>query len=363
MKRYILIISVAIIAASCKKEATTYTVKEEILNEAVYASGEIMPVEYDFPSAGTTDRVLKILVKEGDSVKQGDVLVVLGTPSDNTQLDLLINQVALARQNASKNSAGFHELQNKIRLAGQKYKQDSLNAERYKNLAEDKAVSQKDAEQALLQAMGSLTEYNNLQQQYEAFENELSAKLLNAKQQLVQHRQSREGKVLTSRINGEVYNIYLEEGELAETDEPILMVGSANKFKLELLVDERDINKVALGQKVYFETDAFAEKQFGAEVTKIVPVLQKENRSFKVEARVLDNASFYPQSSVEANIMIREKVKAPVIPAEYLLDGDSVNLQRDEQEEKIKITAGVRNGNWIEVKGGLKAGDVITQRN
>lgn len=154
----------------------------------------------------------------------------------------------------------------------------------------------------------------------------------------------------------------MNEGELAKPDEPILMVGSAGKFKLELLVDERDINKVKLGQKVYFETDAFAEKQFEGEVVKIVPVLQRETRSFKIEARVLDNESFYPQSSVEANIMIRENARVMVVPTEYLLEGDSVYLQSD-KEQKVKIIPGTRNGGFIEVKDGVKAGDTITKSN
>lgn len=362
MKNLVIVLLLILGFFSCQGEAETYTVQERTLNEAAYASGEIFPAEYEFLNTASPERVMKILVEEGDAVRAGEVLAVLGTPSENSQLTILTDQVALARQNAQENAAILSEIKDKIQLALVKYHQDSLNADRYRELAQDKAVSEREAEQAKIQAEMSNTEYKSLQKQYQSLKNELYHQVLNAEQELARLKQSREGKMLISNLNGKVYGININEGELAKPDEPILMVGSADKFKLELLVDERDINKIKLAQQVYFETDAFAEKQFNAEVIKIVAVLQKETRSFKVEARVEDEESFYPQSSVEANIMIRENAEVLVIPTEYLLEGDSVNLRSD-SEQKVKIISGTRNGDWIEVKEGLKAGDIITKRN
>jgi RND family efflux transporter MFP subunit len=350
----------ACMVASCNNTNETCIVTEQTFNEAVYASGELFPEAYHIIKSGFPDRILEIPVREGDIVSKGAVLLVLGTPADDNRLSVLCSQVTLAKENMQDHSATLTVLQQKITLAKQQYEHDTRNANRYKELLQTQAVSQKDAEQAALLAETSLSDYKSLQQQYIAQKNELTNRLLDTERQLTEARRTQEEKVLTSRIAGKVYNINFKTGELAGADVPIMLIGSPHMYKLELLVDERDINKIKLGQKVFFETDAFKGEPFEAVITKIDPVLQKETRNFKVEARVECSRSFYPQSSVEANIIIREKVTALMIPSNYLLKGDSVLFQSAKGKiAKIKVSTGIRNDSYIEITNGLKAGDII----
>jgi multidrug efflux pump subunit AcrA (membrane-fusion protein) len=360
IKEIIGVVIVAFVAASCGNPKESYTVTEQTFNEAVYASGELYPEEYHIIKSSVPDRILKILVSEGDRVKTGDALVILGTPADNNQLEILNNQVVIAKGNAKENSAALTELQHKITLAKQQFEHDERNANRYRELLQSKAVSQKDAEQVAMTAETSLANYKNLQQQYITQKNELTNRLLDAERQLTEARQSQQTKALTSRISGKVYNLNFKEGEPVNANEAILMVGSPSRYKLELLVDGRDINKISIGQKIFFETDAFKGEPFEAVITKIDPVLQKETRSFKVEARVEVSRNFYPQSSIEANIIIREKATVLMIPSDYLRKGDSVLFQPANGEiTKVKVTAGSRTDNFIEITNGLKVGDII----
>jgi HlyD family secretion protein len=358
---YPVLVGGLVVFCSCKKEVETFTVIEKPLNEAVYASGEIFPDEYEYIQTNTSERIMQILVKEGDLVKKGDMLVILGNPSQNTQQSILSDELKLARENAAENSASLAEIREKISLAKQKYDHDLQNAQRYKELAVEKAVSQKDADHAVMNAESSLSEYKNLQQQLVIRQKDLSGKVLNASNQLAQFRQVREGRLLHSNLAGRIYSVNLLEGTLARPGEPILLTGTANKFKLELLVDERDISKVKLGQKVWFETDAFAGKEFKATVSKIIPVLQRENRSFRVEAIVNDSIDFFPQSSVEASILIRENTRVLVIPNDYIIAGDSVYVKLEKENKKISVSTGVRNGEWTEVTRGLQNGMTIVK--
>ncbi|MGO4291749.1 efflux RND transporter periplasmic adaptor subunit [Chitinophaga sp. RAB17] len=362
MKKLLIIATIASLAIACKKKNITWTVQSRNMNEAVYASGAVMPQAYYFLKSNSTDLLLQLKVKEGDTVSKNQVLAVLGTPGQLTELDIRHSQVALAGSNAADGSATLNELKEKIAQAQQQYEQDAVNAARYTDLAKDKAVSEKDAEQKRLDAANSLRNYQSLQQRYLAQKNELTDKLLQSRQQFAASQQVREGKVLKSPVDGSVFKVYPKEGELVELNSPVLLVGLPGKFKLELLVDERDISKINIGQKVYFETDVYAGKQFTATINKIVPLLQKESRSFQVEAAVTDNHTFYPQSSVEANIIIRENVSALMIPSDFLLKGDSVYLQQGRELQKTGIVSGAKNGNWIEVKSGLHAGDIIAKK-
>ncbi len=109
--------AIVCIMSSCGNTHETYTVTEQTFNEAVYASGELFPGEYHIIKSSATERILEILVKEGDRVGKGAVLVVLGTPADNDRLSVLENQVVLAKENSRDDSAILTELQQKIALA------------------------------------------------------------------------------------------------------------------------------------------------------------------------------------------------------------------------------------------------------
>ena len=360
INKTIAIIFAACIITSCGNTNEIYTVTEQTFNEAVYASGEVFPEEYHILKTSSADRILNIFVKEGDMIKSNDILVVLGTSAENHQPTILENQLAIAKANTWENSAILTELKHKISLAKEQYEHDEQNSKRFAELAKDKAVSLKEAEQVDMIARKSLTEYNNLQQQYAMLKSELESQLLEAENRLADVQQSQQAKTLKSPISGKVYNINFKKDELVESNKAILMVGSSNQYKLELLIDERDISKIALGQKVFFETGAFVGQQFEAVITKIDPVLQKETHNFKIEAKVQSEKNFYPQSSVEANIVVREKATALMVPIEYLLKGDSILCQFPQNEvRKIKITTGVRNGNYVEITNGLNAGDII----
>src|SRR5699024_5483639 len=155
----------------------------------------------------------------------------------------------------------------------------------------------------------------------------------------------------------------LNQGEMAQAGQPIMLVGSPKKFKLELLVDGRDIQKIEKGQSVMFKTDAFSDKQFQATITKINPVMQQDTRSFKVVAKVNSKETFYPKATVEANIVISKRDSVLMIPKSYLLPGDSVSVVENEESRKIKVQTGADNDQWVEIKSGLKEGDHILKKN
>lgn len=352
----------ALAFSACKKQEEVYKVEFKALNEAVYASGKVMPGEYSVIGSLFPEQILRISVREGDVVSSGEPLVILGTPAQQKQLALLRQQLSIAREQASGNSAVLQQLKASIALAEQQYEQDRLNADRLAALARDTAVSQQAAAAAALKARNSLTEWQNQQQQLGVRKSELSSRLIQARGDLENYRQQRFQRVLTSTTDGKVFNINFKEGESVQAGESILLVGTPDAYKLELLVDERDIVKIDSGQQVLFETDAYAGKQFRARLTHIDPVLKKESRSFEVEAEVLSEGTFYPQASVEANIMVRENVKALLIPLDYLLPGDSVWLKTGEAAEKAGVITGIRSENWIEVKEGLKEGALIVKK-
>src|SRR5690554_492780 len=349
-RKYGFLASMALLIA-CSSPEETYEVQERELNEAVYASGQIMPDEYYFLQVNAPEKLMKLMVTEGTMADSGSLVAILGNPSENRQLENLSRQVSLAREMAGEQSAIFEELRIRTQQAEDRYLQDSMNAERNSRLAKEKAVSVIEAEQAMQQAQSSKADYISLRQQYAGRRNELNRNVLQSEQQLVQLQQSREGRILLSPMRGLVYQVYHREGSLVQPNEPVVLIGSPDSFRLEMLVDERDIRKVKLGQKIIFQTDLKPEVIFEARIVKIVPVLQLNTRSFEVEAEVFPtDATLYPQASVEANILVRENIKALVVPPTYILQGDTVLLHTEKENRKVPVRTGTRNDNWVEIQ-------------
>lgn len=363
IKKNTIIIFMSLIVLSCKNNDETFVVENKKINEAVYASGELYPEEYQILKCTSADRILEIFVKEGDIVEQGEILVQLGTTSAKEQIEILVNQVTIANENMQENSGILSELQYKIKLAKQQHDVELKNSNRFQDLLKDKAVSEKDAEQAFISAETKLIEYNKLLEQYKAQKKELTNQLLDAKSKLTEAQKHQKSKVLISNICGKVYNINIKEGDVVKDSEDILMIGSIDKYKLELIVDERDIRKIKIGQKVFFETEAYESFQFEAIIEKINPVLDKNLRSFNIEAKIISNENFYPQSSVEANILIRENESAVLVPSKFLLSNDTILVKLENGDMKpTKVICGIKNGDWVEIISGINIGSTIIKK-
>lgn len=352
------VLFMTILMTSCVDEKNVYVVKEQKINKSIYASGEIFPSEYLFLMTNSPKQILNILVNEGEFVKKRTPLVVLGDLEASEESTIVKNQIQIAQKNMSNNSIILKELKSKIDLAKKQNELDSQKVERYKKLVLTQAVSKEKVEEVVLQAHKSHTELLNLQQQYKIKEDELLNALLNYQKQYLSSSQ-----ILRSTIDGIIYTIDKKNGEACKDGEPILMVGSDKYFKLELLIDERDISKISEGQIVYFKTDTYPNQQFQGVVTHINPVLQKKTGCFKIDAKIdtTYTCMFYPQSSVEANIVIEQNVNTLMIPSAFLLKEDSLKIKKGDIVNKIKIERGVIVEDWIEITNGINIGDEIVK--
>ena len=84
-------------------------------------------------------------------------------------------------------------------------------------------------------------------------------------------------------MEGYIYKINVKQGELATAIEPIAIVGKKN-FIVEFNVDEFDIVKIEKGQKVIIRMDSYKNQTFEAKINFISPMMDKQTRSFRVEA-------------------------------------------------------------------------------
>ncbi|NNK10498.1 MAG: HlyD family efflux transporter periplasmic adaptor subunit [Flavobacteriaceae bacterium] len=336
--------------SSCSKSRERIKAEKTSITESVYASITIQPDSL-YLAYAAVGGILEInLVEEGDNVQKGDAIaqIINNTPKLNMENARL--SLELAEQNLLGSNAILQSLKEQIEAASLQAVNDSLNYFRQKKLWE--------------QGIGSRSEYDNRKLAYELSQNNLSLKTSaysQTKNELeTKYRQAKNTYktssitardfVIESKINGTVYALYKNPGEIVTNMEPVASVGSSTKFIIEMLVDEVDIVKLQIGQSALITLDAYPSLVFKAEVSKIYPKKDERSQTFTVEA-LFENppSTLYPGLSGEGNIIIAQKKDALVIPKEYLLNDSIVETEQG----MISVKTGVQDLERVEIVSGI----------
>ena len=345
-----------VLLAGCgsDRESTRPTVGP--ITESVYASGVVKAAgQYQvYPVA--TGQVTEILVHEGDTVKAGAPLLRIDDRSTSASARSASAQVRLLEQNASENGPVLVQLRESLAQARDRYVVDSANYERQKVLWSQQVGSKVDLEQrelayqtskaAVVRATKALTESRD----------RLRTELEVARNNAAISAAGNNDRTPSSLIDGIVYDLLVEPGELASPQRPVAVVGSANDLYLELEVDEKDIARIQVGQEVAVTLELYDEA-FDASITRIIPLMDPRSRTFTVEARFTDRPPrLYPNITAEASIVLQRKDRVVTIPASYLVGGSQV-LVGDEERREVRV--GLRDLERVEVLDGIDSTTVI----
>jgi RND family efflux transporter MFP subunit len=343
--------------ASCKDDSNPYTVKLQNINESVYASGTIKPRTYISIKSNTTDYISRIYVKEGDMVNIGDTLLTCNIENDLNRLSIIRLQIDKIQNDLNNKSSILKNILLEKESMKKRLDISENNVIRHKELSDIEAISKKSYDESILDFEKNKVEYTNLCNKYDEKKKQLTNDLLELEKEYYNIASQLESKIFISPISGKVCHIEKNRGDYIQPGTSILSIGYGNEYIIQLLVDERDINKVKENQKVLFNTEVFYDSIFTASIKSINPVFDLTTRNFKVEAVLQTDFPFYSESFVEANIVVRESENIIAIPVEYLHEGDSI--LKNEITNKVSVKVGLRNDKWCEIISGLTSGDVI----
>lgn len=338
-----------VLLASCGGDRETTKPTVGPITESVYASGVVKAAgQYQvYPTA--TGQVVALLVKEGDTVKVGTPLLRIDDRSSSASSRSASAQVRLLEQNASDNGPVLVQLREVLEQARDRFAVDSSNYERQKALWAQQIGSKSELEQRELAFNTSKAAVVRASKALAETRDRLRTELDVARNNATISAAGNEDRTPASLIDGIVYDLLVEPGELATPQKPVAVVGSATDLYLELEVDEKDIARVQVGQIVSVTLELY-EYAFDATVTRIIPIMDPRSRTFTVEARFKETPpKLFPNITAEANIVLRMKDDALTIPAGYL-DGDHVFTG---EEERTPVEIGVRDLERVEILGGV----------
>jgi len=166
-----------------------------------------------------------------------------------------------------------------------------------------------------------------------------------------------------SPLSGVVGKVFVDIGANVNPQIPVALVVNMDKVKINLEIPEKYIADITLGLKAKIKVDAYPEKEFLGEITKISPIVDLTTRAFPIEITV-NNQEHLLKSGMFAKVilLLKEHKNVPVILKEaiigkepdtyvYVIENNFTHLKR--------ITLGIKQGPYYEVKEGIKENDLV----
>lgn len=170
---------------------------------------------------------------------------------------------------------------------------------------------------------------------------------------------------VNSPISGVVTQYFLDIGEAVTPQNPVFEVASIDKIKITTNITEQDIPKIKKGLSARFTVDAYPEKTFYGEVSKISQSINIQTRTAQIEIAVSNEGKLLKPgmfAKIELILSVHKNVLS--IPADSISETDSKKYAyviKNAVAYKKIIKTGISQDNFTEVpEGVLATDDVVT---
>jgi RND family efflux transporter MFP subunit len=284
---------------------TTAIATQAPVSEAIYGTGTVEPARWAKVVPLQRRRLVDLCTCEGQQVKAGQ---------------------PLGRMDDAEERSALNELQ----ISFQQAQRDLDRAEK------DRTKS--DATQK---------EYEQRWTQVEEYKSRIAAQQVRIDQLVL--RAPLDGMVL--RRDGEV-------GEIAGPTDVLFWVGPPLPMQVVAEVNEEEINRLVVGQKAFLRSEAFPGQPLRASVSQITPKGDPTRKTFRIYLLLPNDTPLRIGMSVEANIIVREKPAAIVVPAEAV-GGDMVQMIDGGRIARVPVKVGIRGSRNVEVIGDVAKGTAV----
>jgi HlyD family secretion protein len=342
-----------LIGVSCNFQNNEEKIKPRItdITESVYASVTVRPADSYFPQPTRSGIIQEIFVEEGDIVEEGQVLFRIAPAAEvNNRLTTAELNLKEAKANYIGETNLLLNIESELASVKQQLALDSINFQRQKRLWAQKIGKEVDLDRAKLAYEATRNQFDILQKRYAQTLINLESNYKKALSQVKAERSQIGDFVVRSAIDGKVYSVQKEVGELISSQEQFAEIGSADHFVIEMDIDEVDITKIELGDTVIIALDAYPNEVFTAKTSRIAPKKDDVTQTFRVESLFVQTPpKLYNGLSGEASIIVANRKNALVIPSEYLIAGNKVLTPEGER----KVKPGLKNMEFIEILSGI----------
>jgi membrane fusion protein, multidrug efflux system len=167
---------------------------------------------------------------------------------------------------------------------------------------------------------------------------------------------------VTAPISGVIAERSIKTGNFVQINTPIFRIVDTSRLEAVLNVPERELATLKGGLPVQLQVDALPGRPFEGRVDRIAPVVDSGSGTFRVICAFDSGGLLQPGMFGRIRIDYDQRADAPVIPRNALLDDENdpaVFAVRNGKAVRTPVKLGYSDGEWIEVRGGLKADDRV----
>jgi multidrug efflux pump subunit AcrA (membrane-fusion protein) len=326
------------------------------MTESVYASVLVQPEDLYDVYATKPGVLEKVLVKEGDEVKSGQVIAQVRILDWEFHLREMKLNLELAQENYSGAASILTSNLEEIRFLEKQYKIDSVHFQRQEELWKQGIGSKLDLETRRLKYESSLSKLTVMRKKQEQAEFELANKYQKSKNALNDAKSDLRDYFIRSAIDGTIYTLKKTVGEVVQVNEPLAQIGKSDSFLIEMMIDEVDIAKIALDQRVLINLDAYGDQVFEAKVIWIYPKKDDLTQTFRTEAIFLQPPErLFAGLSGEANIILGSKENVLTVPSSYLINDRQVKTI----EGNVDVVVGLKSMDRAEILTGIDTSTIL----
>lgn len=386
-------------------KVTAEKAQKRSITEIVNASGKIYPEVEVKISPDISGEITELNVREGDSVKKGQVLARIYADIYNIQRNQAASGVEQTQAQVANSQAAIDALKAQMEQAQRTY-------DMQKKLFDDKVISRNEFNIAESNLKSSKANYNAALQSIRGG----LASVQSARASLEKANKDLSRTAVIATMDGVVSLLNVKQGErvvgsnlMSGTE--ILRIADMAKIEVRVDVGENDVPKVKLGDSTIVEVDAYTDRKFKGIVTQIASSnngaatqsalanTSSDVTQYKVYIRLLPSSymdlmgkgsfPFRPGMSASADIQTKTHFNVISVPINAVTTrdkNDSVKTDTKKKDEsdikaaaptlddlevvvfildkegkvsKVKVKTAIQDINYIEVTEGLKEGDEV----
>ena len=270
--------------------------------DAIYATGTVEPAVMLPLGPRVAGRIVELRTDEGRDVRKGEVLARLDTADLDATLEELRARARFARAEFDRTAA---LVQRGVAAANEL----------------DRTRADLDAANAALKRAGA----------------------------------QRDFMLLTAPAAGQIIRRDGEVGQYLAVGQPLFYMACCAPLRVTADVDEEDIPRVAVGQKVVLRADALPGRSFDGEVSEVTPKGDPVARTYRVRIRLVEPGPFKVGMTVDANLIVAERPSALLVPTSAVVRG-AVWVVRAGRLARQPVRVGVTGPARTEILAGLEDG-------
>lgn len=413
---YIILLLVAIIViagaifSNREPEGTkvfTENAEERAIQETVSASGKIFPQTEVKISSDVSGEIVELMVEEGDSVTAGQLLAKIDPDTYQSQVARGVATVNSAKASQANSRSQIESAKAQVaQIAAQLQNAREIH-ERNEGLYKEGVVSEADYQLSLSNLRALEANLVSAEANQESASQSAQAAAFNVRSSeatLQELRTSLRRTTIYAPVDGVVSMLNVEQGErvvgtIQMTGTEMMRIANLDAMEVRVEVSENDIPRVAIGNTVDVEVDAYTDRKFRGTVYQVASssttaALAENNltsdqvTNFEVRIRIEPSSyadlispnkpyPFRPGMSASVDIYTRSEDGAVSLPIQAVTtrepEDDDPNPNKESKDDllevvfvieedsvqMIEVVTGIQDDEFIQIKSGLPAGTQV----